>query len=84
MKFRIELGTTARCRVTGFTGIVTGRTNYISGCDLYLLQPPVDKDGKFVESRWFDDPRLLVTSEERLSVDERVDKTGADGEAPRK
>ena len=45
--------------VTGFQGIVTSRCDNITGCNQYLVQPPV-KDGNFVEPQWFDEQRLKV------------------------
>jgi hypothetical protein len=33
MNQRIELGWTAKDIITGFTGVVTGRAIYISGCE---------------------------------------------------
>ena len=56
----IEFGVTARDRITGFSGVITGRTEYISGCTQILLVPQIDKDGKLVEGVWFDAQRLEV------------------------
>lgn len=58
----IELGAAYRDVITGFAGVATGHTTYISGCSQVLLQPKVDKDGKLVDGHWFDEQRL-----ERLS-----------------
>ena len=35
-------------------GVVTGYCENITGCDQFCVQPPVDKDNKHVDSRWFD------------------------------
>jgi hypothetical protein len=56
----IRLGATAEDRITGFRGVITGRVNYVSGCNQSLLVPKVDKDGKVLEGQWFDDQRLLI------------------------
>lgn len=56
----IALGSEVRDTITGFTGIVTARTSYITGCDRYSVQPPLDKDGKYRESYAFDEPLLEV------------------------
>lgn len=76
----IKLGQTVKCRVTGFSGIVTGHANYLSGCDQFLVAPPVDKDGNWKEGHWFDEQRLIVTDENALSYENP--KNGADGKAP--
>lgn len=58
---KIELGAEARDKVTGFSGIVTARATYLTGCDQYVLSPKVDVDGKVPEAHWFDENRLVVT-----------------------
>ncbi|MEE8262750.1 MAG: hypothetical protein V3R83_09840 [Gammaproteobacteria bacterium] len=52
---RIEFGSTATDEVTGFTGKVTGRTEYMSGCIQYCLE--FIHEGK-PEREWFDAARL--------------------------
>lgn len=50
----IELGLKARDKITGFEGVITGRAQYLTGCDQYVLVPPV-KDGQVQKSEWFDE-----------------------------
>lgn len=59
----IKLGVKATDVITGFTGIITGRAEYLTGCIQYVLCPPVDKDGKLRESEWFDENRIMVDGE---------------------
>lgn len=59
----IPFGKQARDKVTGFTGIVTGMSRWMTGCDQYCVVPPVDKAGKIDDSRWFDEGRLDVIGE---------------------
>jgi hypothetical protein len=54
---KVELGVTIEDSITGFTGIVTARCEYITGCHQLLVQPRVKNNGDFVESRWFDEDR---------------------------
>lgn len=54
----IVLGCMAKDSITGFQGRVVVITEYLTGCSNALLAPPCDADGKFVESVWFDVPRL--------------------------
>ncbi len=56
------LGFVYRDQITGFTGIATGLTTYISGCNQVLLQPPVKKNGEMNEAMWFDQQRLVTDS----------------------
>lgn len=79
----IKLGQRVRDRITGFTGMVTGRCEYISGCHQVLVVSPVDSSGKLVESQWYDEQRCEVTDAEAFTLDNS--KTpGCDMEAPKR
>jgi len=80
-EMRIELGKTAADKITGFSGTVTGFSRYVTGCDQYLLQPPIDNDGKHVDGRWFDDNRLDIKASVPVEIDTEEDQ-GACGSAP--
>lgn len=57
----IELGATAKDIVTGFEGVVTGRAQYLTGCDQYVLTPKATVSGtSFSGGNWFDENRLVV------------------------
>lgn len=61
----VKLGDKVRDVITGFEGINTGWLQYIHGCKRVLIAPPVDKDGKLLESQWFDEQRVeLVEARE--------------------
>lgn len=68
------LGVRARDRISGFEGVVTGRCEYITGCNQALLSPTVGANGDAREPHWFDEQRLVITDEARLVLD--------NGEAP--
>lgn len=55
----IELGKLGRDKVTHFEGIITGRAQYLTGCDQYTLVPQV-KDGKLESAQWFDEGRIEI------------------------
>lgn len=59
---KIDLGCRVRDRVTGLTGIATSRSQHLTGCDTYWIDPGVDKDGKLDDRRgaWFDVQRLEI------------------------
>jgi hypothetical protein len=59
------LGRTARDRITGFIGVVSSVGFDLYGCVQAAITPPLDKDGKLVEGRWFDTNRLELVGEER-------------------
>jgi len=60
---KINLGDKARDKITGFEGVCTVRSEYISGCTRIGLQPPIDKDGKIPDAGHFDEPMLEVIAQ---------------------
>ncbi len=56
--FRIALGAKIKDSITGFSGVVTGRAEYITGCRQYLVTAKGTK-GKRGEHEWFDEDRLM-------------------------
>ena len=78
-----DIGIKVKDVITGFEGIVTARCTYITGCDQFLVQPET-KDGAFVESRWFDDNRLVAEEGQEPLVLDDEKKNGPCGMAPRK
>lgn len=64
----IKLGQKAKCKVTGFVGVAICRASYIHGVDRIDLQPPIDKDGKLLESEMFDEMQLTVVDEKCLAA----------------
>ena len=56
----VHLGDAVRDTVTGLKGIVVGVAEYLYGCRRLVVQPPVDKDGKYVEAVWVDEPQVKV------------------------
>ncbi len=77
------LGKKVKDIITGFEGIVTGRAQYITGCDQLLVQP-ISKSGEYIEGRWFDDMRLDVVDDDVLEIckEGKNGKPGADIPAP--
>ncbi len=58
-EFKIEMGKQVRDSITGFTGTVTGRCAYITGC-LHYLVTPKGKPNKMEDEQWLDEERLLA------------------------
>ncbi len=60
MKYR--LGEELKDIVTGFKGVVMGRTEYLTGCNHYGLAPQkIKADGTVADWTWFDESRLAST-----------------------
>lgn len=79
----ITLGSTMKDKITGFKGVVTAYTQYITGCNQVLLQPRVKNDGGYEDSCWFDEQRCEPVGTKVISLDNS--KTpGFDKSAPRR
>ena len=77
----MTLGNKAKDKITGFEGVLTGFSTYITGCDQYLVQPEL-KDGAFVEPRWIDAGRLDEIGEAVKVEDVQGVNNGCDIAAP--
>jgi hypothetical protein len=76
-----QFGKKAKDTITGFTGIVIGYCQYISGCSQCLLAPEVSKEGNFRESCWFDAQRIkILKSKTIVLINEK--SPGPDKAAP--
>ena len=62
----LTLGQEAKDRITGFTGVLIGRIEYLNGCVQYLVQPKKLINGKVVDSVWVDVQRLDPTSKVKV------------------
>ena len=58
----ITLGQQVIDPLTGFTGIVTCRSEYLHGCVRLCVQPRSLHNGTMVNEEWFDEARLEDTS----------------------
>ena len=59
----IPLGSTVKCRVTGFTGVAENRAAFMYGCDRYFVQPTCGDDGKMPDGAMIDHPQLEILNE---------------------
>lgn len=62
-KFKHDLGVAAEDKVTGFSGIIVGRAQYLTGCNQYCVKPRVDEKGDVRKGQWFDEGELNITGE---------------------
>ena len=54
------IGKVVRDKVTGYQGIVTGRTTWLNGCARVIVQSQKLHEGKPVDSQWFDQPQVEI------------------------
>jgi hypothetical protein len=55
-----NFGKVATDKVTGFTGVITGRCDYIYGCSQYLITPKATDIHKAADGVWMDIGRLEI------------------------
>lgn len=65
---QIKIGDVARDVITGFTGVVVARSQWLNNCDRLQLQPREAKDGKPVAATSFDEPNLEFVESTDLRV----------------
>jgi hypothetical protein len=58
--FKHELGKRAKDKITGFEGVITARCEFLTGCSRYCIQPTALKDGKPIESIYFDEDQIEI------------------------
>jgi len=56
------IGKVVHDTITGFTGVVIGRTEWLHGCVRIGVESQELKDGKPIEIQWFDEARCELTS----------------------
>jgi hypothetical protein len=60
--FKIDLGSKVKHRINDISGTVTGRIQYLTGCNQYcVIRPGLNKDEKPHEGLWFDEDMIVVT-----------------------
>jgi|HubBroStandDraft_5_1064220.scaffolds.fasta_scaffold11891_10 hypothetical protein len=64
--FKFALGAKVKDKVSGFSGLVIGRTQWLYNCARYVVQPQeLDKDGKPKASEGFDEDQLVEVKTRR-------------------
>ena len=76
-------GRTATDKITGFTGVITGFVEYLTGCNQALLVPKSENGNKLVESQWFDVQRLEFADNAQIVLD-NTPTPGCDRAAPKR
>ena len=74
----IELGKKVKDKITGFEGIATSKHSYLTGCNQFGIQPPLDEKGKLQQKEYFDEGRLIVTGDGITAEEVTVKENGCD------
>ena len=62
----VRPGDRVKDKVTGFTGIVSSRTEYLYGCFRINVQPEELHEGKLAPAATFDEPQLIVIEKQAI------------------
>jgi hypothetical protein len=65
--FKFELGEVVKDVVTGFSGVITGRCEYLTGCRQYSITSRTLQSGD-TKSGWFDEDRLVRTKGAKIKI----------------
>ena len=57
----VLMGKKVKDKVTGFTGLVTGKLESLYGCTQYVVTAPMDKEGKVTDNK-------VVVDEGRIKI----------------
>ena len=79
-----ELGKIGKDKITGFVGILTARCEFLTGCNRYCIQPTDLKDGRPIESIYFDEAQIQIISEGIFAKEVQGEKKGACSPNPSK
>lgn len=82
--FKFNNGDKVRDNITGFTGIITARLDYMFGCVRYQVSPnKLTSDGGMIDFHYFDEPQLELI-ELFVIPDVERKQTGGERENPPK
>ena len=56
--FKFELGVEVKDKVSGYKGIIIGKTEWQTGCNTYGVKSQTLNNGVPVEAQWIDEIRL--------------------------
>ncbi len=81
IEFVFNNGDKVRDTITGYEGIVRGRSDFLTGCKRYGVQSCQMKDNKPAEWEWFDESQLelLETAAVKLAVPAEPPKPRKEG-----
>jgi hypothetical protein len=68
--FKFDLGDKLKDKITGFSGVVIYRSQWLSNCNTYGLKPTILKDSKPMDTEQFDEP-LLTLMEKKVHEENR-------------
>jgi hypothetical protein len=77
MEFKFNLGSEVKDKITGFKGIIRGRSHYLTGCNTYGIQSQKLKESRPVDWVWIDEDLLILLKDKKININRKIDKGGA-------
>lgn len=75
--FKHELGKTAKDKITGFTGLLTARCEFLTGCNRYCIQPVDLMNGRPIDGIYFDEAQIEILGDGITSNEVQGEEKGA-------
>lgn len=75
-EFKHELGKEAKDIVTGFSGIIIARVEYMTGCNQYGISRKAGEDGAIHPAEFFDEGRIQIIGDGVAPKDVQAEKKG--------
>lgn len=67
--FKYDLGSKAKCLVTGIEGIIDSRSEWLNGCLRYSIQPHgTTADGAMKTGYWVDEKQVELIEKDALNI----------------
>jgi len=83
LPFKFDLGVILKDVVTGFEGVVMGRTQYYTGCNHYgLVSQKLSDKGSPIDWEWLDESRLVETKKKQILLNQNKPTSGSFPNAP--
>ena len=82
--FTHKLGKIAKDKITGFSGVITARCEFLTGCNRYCIQPTELKDGRPNEGIYFDEAQIEILGDGISEEEVRGEENGACAPNPNK
>lgn len=73
----IALGVLAKDDISGFEGVITGRSEYLYGCvQVHLTPRGCNNNGQPIDAKWFDEPQVTMIDVDPFRAEETGEPTG--------
>lgn len=72
MEFKFSLGSEVKDKITGFTGIVRGRSEYLTGCNTYGIQSQkLTKENVPAKWEWLDEHLIGLVKKNKIKLERK-------------